>query len=94
MGEVSQASVHSLSLITSSGHQLGPVGEGGATTTFASTTASLRQVQGGERREVDDKNICFSEDCQYLNTYIDGISVTLGEAFNLDKKRKGQFGGS
>ena len=47
VGEVSQASVHSLSLITSSGHQLGPVGEGGATTTFASTTASLRQVQGG-----------------------------------------------
>ena len=47
--------------------------------------AALRQVYR-ERRERDDKNICFSEDCQYLNTYIDGISVTLWEAFNLGKK--------
>ena len=91
MGQVSQTSVHSLGLITSSGLELGPVGGGGTSTTFASTRAALRQVQ--RRGERGDKNISFSEDCQYLNTYIDGISVIFREDFNLGKPESVEYRG-
>lgn len=91
VGQVSQTSVHSLGLITSSGLELGPVGGGGTSTTFASTRATLRQVQ--RRGERGDKNVSFSEDCQYLNTYIDGISVIFREDFNLGKPESVEYRG-
>ena len=67
------------------------MGAGGTSTTFASTRATLRQVQ--RRGERGDKNISFSEDCQYLNTYIDGISVIFREDFNLGKPESVEYRG-